>query len=127
MCRHPESHRITLRYLLFAHAFTGCDTISAIHRFGKVSLFKKLQNANLSQIANAFYKDDKLPEDIGDATICFFELLNSSQGEELHQIRKRKYEEMVMSNRSKIDPLLLPPSPRAAHFHGLRVYHQLNV
>ena len=34
---------------------------------------------------------------------------------------------MVAADRAKIDPAILPPSPRAAHFHGLRVYHQLQV
>ena len=116
-----------LRYLLFAHAFTGCDTTSAIHRFGKLSIFKKLTSAQVSQIANEFYESEKLPEDIGDITIRLFEFLYSSSGQNLHQIRKKKYQEMVMSNRSKIDPSSLPPSPRAAYFHGLRVYHQLKI
>ena len=34
---------------------------------------------------------------------------------------------MIASNRARIDPALLPPSPQAAYFHGLRVYHQLEV
>ena len=33
-----------IRYLLFAHAFTGCDTTSTIHKFGKTTIFKKLNN-----------------------------------------------------------------------------------
>eukprot|EP00794_Sanderia_malayensis_P008339 gene8339-9236_t len=32
-----------------------------------------------------------------------------------------------MSGRSNIDPSLLPPSPRAAFYHGLIVYHQVKV
>ena len=38
---------------------------------------------------------------------------------------------MVVSDCSKIDPALLPPSPRAAFYHslyhGLRVYYQTAV
>ena len=34
---------------------------------------------------------------------------------------------MVASDRANIDPALLPPSPRAAYYHGLRVYHQIKV
>ena len=30
-------------YLLFAHAFTGCDTTSGIHKFDKTGLFKSYQ------------------------------------------------------------------------------------
>ena len=47
--------------------------------------------------------------------------------DKLSQIRKNKYDEMVLSKRSHIDPALLPPSPRASFFYGLRVYHQLKV
>ena len=34
---------------------------------------------------------------------------------------------MAASDRSKIDATLLPPSPRAAFFHGLLVRHQIVV
>ena len=45
----------------------------------------------------------------------------------LHKIRRLKYDEMVLSNRRKIEPAELPPSSRAACFHGLRVYHQVLI
>ena len=32
-----------LEHLLFYHAFTGCDTTSQIHNFGKKSIFSKLK------------------------------------------------------------------------------------
>lgn len=73
-----------------------------------------------------FHQEQEHPEEIGNAAIRFFEFLHSSSYN-LSQIRKQKYEEMVMSDRSKIDPSLLPPSPRAAYYHGLRVYHQVKV
>ena len=34
---------------------------------------------------------------------------------------------MASSDRANIDPAVLPPSPRAAFFHGLRVHHQVLV
>ena len=34
---------------------------------------------------------------------------------------------MAASDRSKIDPALLPPSPRTTFFHGLQVHHQIVV
>ena len=77
---------------------------------------------NLQDIANLFYHENASPDEIGNVMITFFELLNSKSGESLPVIRKRKYEEMVMSNRVKIDPLCLPLSPRAAYFHGLRFF-----
>eukprot|EP00794_Sanderia_malayensis_P008462 gene8462-9369_t len=112
--------------LLFAHAFTGCDTTSAIHMFGKTVIFRKLQtSALLKSIAANFYVDQS-PQEIGNVCIRFFELLHLSS-DSLPQIRKTKYEQMVMSDRSNVDPSLLPPSPRAAFYHGLRVYHQVKV
>ena len=115
-----------MAYLLFAHAFTGCDTTSAVHKFGKISIFGKLKSKKLKTVAARFYEDDLSPDEIGSALIRFFELLHSPS-HNLKQIRKHAYEEMIMSNRAHIDPALLPPSPRAAYFHGLRVYHQLKV
>jgi hypothetical protein len=112
--------------VLFAHAFTGCDTTSAIHNFGKTSIFRKLEAEDLCSAASTFYEDDKSPDEIGNASIRFFQLLHSSTLH-LQQIRKQKYEEMITSDRAHIDPSVLPPSPRAAYYHGLRVYHQVRI
>ena len=67
-----ENH--VIKYLLFAHAFTGCDTTSAIHNFGKTSIFKKLKDSvALTNIGDDFYEEFKTPEEIGNACIHFFE------------------------------------------------------
>ena len=34
---------------------------------------------------------------------------------------------MVNSDWAHIDPSVLPPSPRAAYYHGLRVDHQVRI
>ena len=113
-------------FILFAHAFTGCDTTSAVHNFGKTSIINKiLDSRRLKLIAFQFYEESH-PEEIGDAAIQCFELLHSSS-ETLPVIRKMNYQKMVLSTRANVDPSTLPPSPRAAYFHGLRVYHQVKV
>ena len=66
------------------------------------------------------------PEDVGKAAIRFFELLHSPTNA-LQQTRRHNYEAMIAADRSKIDPAILPPSPRAAFYYGLRVYHQILV
>ena len=67
-----ENH--VIKYLLFAHAFTGCDTTSAIHNFGKTSIFKKLKDSvALTNIGDVFYEKFKMPEEIDNACINFFE------------------------------------------------------
>ena len=38
------------RYLLLCHAFTGCDTVSAISGHGKTSLFDKFVQGRLTNI-----------------------------------------------------------------------------
>ena len=64
----------TLPYLLFAYAFTGCGMSSAIYRFGKTSIFKKLNNLKqLRNITDIFYKDGQNPCTIQTAAIrCFW-------------------------------------------------------
>ena len=34
---------------------------------------------------------------------------------------------MIAADRSKVDPALLPPSPRAVFYHGFRLYHQIQI
>ena len=34
-----------VEFILFAHAFTGCDTTSAIHMLGKKSIFLKMESS----------------------------------------------------------------------------------
>ena len=46
---------------------------------------------------------------------------------DLQEIRRHMYDEIFSSTRKTIDQTCLPPSSRAAHFHGLRVYHQMKV
>ena len=50
-----------------------------------------------------------------------------SPSDQLLPIRERRYDEMVRTDRPRIIPSLLRPSPRAACYHGLRVYHQIEV
>ena len=73
-----------------------------------------------------FYEEFKTPEEIGSSCSHFFERMYSPS-DQLPQIRKRRCDEMVRTDRARIDPSLLLPSPRAAYYHGLRVYHQIKA
>ena len=116
-----ERNKSIADIILFAHAFTGCDTTSSIHNLGKTSIFKIIEE---SQEMQSLIK--KSPKQIGDTVIRLFEIIHSSD-DSLASIREKKYEHMVLSNRAVIDPSMLPPSPRAAYYHGFRVYHQMKV
>ena len=39
-----------IQYLLFAHAFTGCDTTFAIYKFSKIAIFRKIHDSNYLKI-----------------------------------------------------------------------------
>ena len=56
-------------YLLFAHAFRGCDTTLTIHKFGKIGLFEKLSTSSALRKTAATFHEDKLPEEVGNACI----------------------------------------------------------
>ena len=76
--------KIAIEFILFAHAFAGCDTTSAIHMLGKKSIFLKMESSEtLRNIAKQFYI-------VGNASSHFFEEL-CSPGSSLQQIRKQKY------------------------------------
>ena len=124
--------KVTSDYILFVHAMSGCDTTSAIYNLGKKTVLQKLiDSAALQETADVFYRKDVSPDTIGQAAIRAVEILFTRSASQmdlgLHKIRRLKYDEMVLSNRRQIEPAELPPSPRAAYFHGLRVYHQVQI
>ena len=90
-----------LEHLLFCHAFIGCDTTSQIYNFGKKSIFNKLKIfKDLQDLSKWFYLNSATAIEIGNAKIRvlnYFILI-------LQQMRKQKYDTMVTSDRSNIDP-----------------------
>ena len=126
-----KNDQVHVKYILFAHAFCGCDTTSSINRLGKTQILGKLSRTpELRDLADNFYSDDTPCSTIGEASVRIFEILCSppkSSSSSLPKLRKQKYLDMISRDRSSIDPSYLPPSPRAAYFHGLRVYHQVLV
>ena len=70
-------------------------------------------------------------EEVGNASIAAFEIMyadsRGTKQQDFSQLRHQKYDEMVASKRKIIDPSMLPPTPRAAYFHGLRTYHQIQI
>ena len=81
---------------------------------------------DLQHLSEQFYQASATVNEIGNASIRVFELLYSTTFN-LQQLRKQEYDTMAASDCSKIDPVLLPPSPRTAFFHGLRVHRQIVV
>ena len=119
-------------FILFAHAYCGSDTTSAIYNYGKVLILEKLKTSEkLRALAKTFYKSDASTHEIGEASIEIMGILFSNRKTpadwNLAQIRRFKYDELVSSTKTLVDPARLPPTERASYFHGLRVYHQMKV
>ena len=125
------NHELTSRYILFTHSFTGCDTTSAIFNYGKTKILEKSKlSAEVRFEADKFYRKDVDPETIGNSSIRLFELLfanSSKKALALDKLRRQKYDEMVSTSKLDINPSILPPTQRAAYYHGLRVRHQMMV
>ena len=71
-------------------------------------------------------KKDASIEEISENGIALFVLLYGGKGgSNLSTMRYNQYMKMT-SGSNKVNPSKLPPSERAAHFHSLRVYFQVN-
>ena len=113
-------------HLLFINAWTGCDTTSATFGHGKANLLKKIQvSEEVQQIAHLMGDYSVTPEEVGRAGIHLFLILfGGKDGDSLNSLRYVKFLEMVSASKV-VDPHMLPPTERAAHFHSLRVHLQV--
>ena len=119
------------KYMTFIHAFGGCNTTSAIFGQGKLSILRLLANKNkrrstaAREAADVFCDPNATPDQIGAAGFKIFVLLyGGKDSDSLSSLRYAKYMKMT-SIASSIKPEKLPPTERAAYFHSLRVYHQV--
>ena len=117
---------IVTLYLLFLHAWSGCDTTSATFGQGKISLMKKLkQSKDVQAIAELMMDHNATVEQVGEVGVRLFVIVfGGKQSDSLNTLRYAKYMEMVASAKN-IDPQKLPPTARAAYYHSLRVHLQV--
>lgn len=114
-------------YLLFLHAFTGCDTTSHIHGIGMSTAFKKLMNSDeLQNVAEIFCKEDRTQAEIEDAGKKAILLLYGCRKDEtLQELRYRVFKEKVASSKTFVKPERLPPTESAVKYHAFRTYFQI--
>ena len=117
---------IITSYLLYLHAWSGCDTTSATFGQGKIGLMKKLkQSKDVQAIAELMMDHNATVEQVGEVGIRLFVIVfGGKQSDSLNTLRYAKYMEMVASAKN-IDPQKLPPTARAAYYHSLRVHLQV--
>ena len=120
------------KYLIFMHAFGGCDTTSVIFGQGKLSILrllssknKKKRNLAAQEAADIFCDSNTTPEQIrADELRIFVLLYGGKDTDNLSSLPYAKYMKMVPTTFS-VKPENLPPTERAAHFYSLHVYYQV--
>ena len=112
-------------HLLFVHAWSGCDTTCSIFGKGKTTVLKFFKKCcHFKNTSRVFCNLQSSQKEVGQASAKAFKALyGGAVDKNLTELRFRKY--MEMASNGVIIPEKLPPTTRAAHFHGLRVHHQI--
>ena len=114
------------KYLLFAHAILGCDTVSRVFGLGKGQALKKLKEPILQKAAEIFLNPETSHKDVeiaGERALLV--LYNIKTVQSLDVSRALKFKGKTLSSKSYIDPKYLPPTSSAAKFHSYRAYLQI--
>ena len=111
------------KYITLIHAFSGCDTTSALFGQGKISILRLLQkSAAARDAANTFANVNSTHDDVGEAGSKILALYGGKNSDTLSSLRYAKYMKMASG---KVTPEKLPPTERAAYFHSLRTFLQV--
>lgn len=110
------------RYLLFCHAFTGCDTVSSIWSHGKSTLFDRFCSGDIDEHMNIFLDVQARKEDVIKAGISIFQYIYHAPGTTLSATRYNIFSRKAAAG--LIKPETLPPTEGAAAQHSLRAYLQ---
>ena len=111
---------------LFLHAFSGCDTTSALFWQGKTKLWSVLQkNHHLVDLATVFLLPDASHEAIARAgEKCLVALYGGDDNHDsLHGLRYQLFVKTAAN--AKVNLARLPPTEEAARYHAYRTYHQV--
>jgi hypothetical protein len=113
--------------ILFLHAFSGCDTTSALFNQGKMKCVNVLlKNPHLKELVQVFKNQDANPEIIAEAGERFLLTLYGYSGVKsisLNNYRHQCFTKLAYKN--KFNFALLPPTEAAARQHSFRTYHQV--
>ena len=120
--------------LLFAHAFSGCDTTSRIFGIGKLKIMKLLESSSeVRKFADDFMRthDDSEKNDILKSGENMMKKLYSGAdmyaAESIDDIRFALFKQKAASNVTQVLPTSLPPTKAACQQHSLRVYFQVQT
>lgn len=124
----PTDNKVFKNFILFAHAFSGCDTVSSIFMKGKKSLLKLLQTdlSTVQELVQAFYNPNSSQEEIKTAGEAIMLKLFGSKKQTLKESRVEKFAGVARKS-SAINLALLPPTSGATYQHSLRAYLQVQI
>ena len=113
-------------YLLVIHEFGDVIRRLQSHDKGKAAILRLVQRSNRArQLCGIFLANSSSTDEIGEAGIELFILMfNGKIGDTLTELIYNNYMKMAAYS-SKIVPSKLPPTERAALYHSLRVYLQI--
>lgn len=116
-------------FLLFLHAFTGCDTTSRIYSIGKSSAFDKLmKDTELQSVAEIFCSQSCSHSDIavmGEKAMLL--LYDCKSAESLDKQRYQLLVGKVTKAKTFVNPERLPPTISSTKYHSYRTYLQINM
>lgn len=118
-------------FILFAHAFAGCDTTSAMYKKGKktaVSILKK--NEHLQEVIKIFYQPDKTIDEIYSAAeqfIVHLYKIDDQSDISVAELRYKNFASSVTNVKKEISLAVLPPTEAALREHSKRVYLQIQT
>ena len=125
-------------HILFAHAFLGCGTTSALYGLGKPQAIKMLENEGFVCVANAFQSQTATRDEITVASVKGFLLSYKTNKltEPLNELRNIKFNQRIAGKVRVVFPHELPPTfalfPQelpptfaAAKYHGWKVHLQV--
>lgn len=104
--------------MVFLHAFSGCDTTSALFNQGKIKCTNVLRkNRDLNELVQVFKNQNDDPEIIVEAGECFLLALYDYSGVKSISLNNYRYTSFTKSAyKNKFNIASLPPTEAAALF-----------
>ncbi|KAJ8733220.1 hypothetical protein PYW08_001518 [Mythimna loreyi] len=112
-------------HILTCHAFSGCDTTSALFNQGKTKLTTLvLKDSQIQEALECFKVPNAQPDDLDDAgEKNFVKMYGGKLPKSLNDLRYEGFARSI--TKSKYNLCSLPPTKAAARQHSFRVYHQV--
>ena len=123
-------HAVVKKYILFAHAATGCDTVSALYNIGKRKALSVLENNRIDwDILDVFGQQNPSTDEIARVGEAFLlQLYGATHCTSLDKYRYILYMKQVSRKSLTSDGFkleCLPPTSAAAKYHSYRTYFAL--